>query len=135
MDIRQPDEQEFTAICRFIEAFELDNRNLKREEFLAAFRHHELVGFGRLRDRGDCIELCSLGVVTPFRRKGIGRAITKALVEKASGTVYLVCIIPQFFQPLGFTTVDQYPSSMKEKKSYCTSELAVPETYVVMKKA
>lgn len=131
--LQKPTDKQFDVICEFIKQYELDNRDLKKEQFIIAVNDQELLGFGRMRQHADCMELCSLGVVTSYRGKGIGKAIVEELVRNTKGAIYLVCIIPGFFEPLGFSTVEQYPASVKNKISYCTQELAVPETYVGMK--
>jgi len=132
LELRIPSSEEFQQICQSIAEYELDNRGLEAEQFIAAFNSGKLVGFGRLRQHPDCTELCSLGVITSLRRRGIGKAIVNALIQKAPSTLYLSCIIPDFFIPAGFRITEDYPSSMKDKLSYCTSELVVPEPYVVM---
>ena len=132
MIFRTPTANEFLQIQNYIQQFELDGRNLKQEEFTAAFRENELVGFGRLRQHSDSIELCSLGVVTQHRRQGIGKAIVKELIKRAGGNIHLVCIIPGFFSPFGFKTAENFPPSIQNKIDYCISELIVPETYVAM---
>ena len=132
LSFRTPSEKEFLQIRNYIQQFELDDRNLKKEEFTAAFRVNELVGFGRLRKHSDCTELCSLGVVTQHRRKGIGKAIVKELIQRTNNSIHLVCIIPYFFEPLGFQIVANYPWAIQDKLNYCIQELVVPETYVVM---
>lgn len=133
LTLRTPTEKEFIDICEFIRQFELDNRDLQKEQFIVALRDNELVGFGRLREHSDCFELCSLGVVTPHRRKGIGKAIVTELLKRTSTDIFLVCIIPEFFEPLGFRTVTHYPASIQNKICYCTEELVVAEQYVAMK--
>ena len=132
LTLRTPTEQEFQQIRNYIQKFDLDNRRLQQKEFTAAFRDNELVGFGRLRQHSDCIELCSLGVVTEHRRQGIGKAIVKELIKRADNSIYLVCIIPEFFIPFGFIIVEKYPEAIQDKLNYCTQELIVPETYVAM---
>jgi N-acetylglutamate synthase-like GNAT family acetyltransferase len=131
--LRTPTVTEFQRIKDYITEFELDNRALKQEEFIAAFRNDELVGFGRIREYADCSELCSLGVVTLHRRQGVGKALVKALIEKAQSDLFLVCIIPDFFIPLGFAVTEIYPAAIRDKISYCTYELIAPEKYVAMK--
>ena len=130
--IRHPDTKEFQHICNYIREFELDDRELKIQQFAAAFRNNELVGFGRLRKHDDCTELCSLGVITSLRRKGIGKAIVNELIKRSPEKLYLVCIIPDFFIPFNFKVTNNYPSSIKNKLNYCTEELKVPEVYVAM---
>ena len=132
MTFRTPTKQEFLQIRNYIQQFELDDRNLKQEEFTAAFRENELVGFGRLRIHSDCVELCSLGVVTNHRRKGIGKAIVGELIQRSISFIHLVCIIPDFFTPFGFQIIEKFPLAIQEKLDYCTHELVVPETYVAM---
>ncbi len=111
----------------------MDDRELEQHQFLAAKEKNELLGFGRIRVRENCYELCSLGVTEPNRLQGLGKKLVSDLILKASGPLYLVCIIPGFFTPFGFKVVSDYPAEMQEKLDYCTSELIVPETYVVMK--
>ena len=132
MTFRTPTLEEFILIRNYIQQFELDDRNLKQEEFTAAFRENELVGFGRLREHSDCIELCSLGVITQHRRQGIGKSIVKELIKRSTSSIHLVCIIPDFFIPFGFQSVEKYPLSVQDKLDYCTQELIVSETYVAM---
>jgi N-acetylglutamate synthase-like GNAT family acetyltransferase len=132
--LKVPSDADFDLICKYIQAFELDDRGLKKDEFLAVIDQQQLRGFGRLRKHPDCTELCSLGVVTPHRNKGIGKTITAELIRTASHTtIYVVCIIPHFFVPFGFKEVTSYPPSIKEKLEYCTQSLPVPEPYVAMR--
>jgi N-acetylglutamate synthase-like GNAT family acetyltransferase len=132
LTLRNPTEKEFQQICSYIRDFELDDRDLQLQQFVAAFRNNELVGFGRLREHSDCTELCSLGVITPLRRKGIGKAIVKELVKRAGTKLYLVCIIPDFFTPFDFKITSTYPFAIGDKLNYCTEQLVVREAYVAM---
>lgn len=124
---------QFDTIKNYISKFELDDRSLNHEQFLVAILNNEILGFGRIREHENCSELCSLGVIEPERNKGIGKALTQALIAKAKQPLYLVCIIPEYFEPMGFSICDTYPSALQNKLYYCTNELVVPETYVVMK--
>jgi N-acetylglutamate synthase-like GNAT family acetyltransferase len=133
LTLRMPDTEEFQDILDHIREFELDDRDLQVNQFIAAFRNKKLVGFGRLRKHSDGTELCSLGVITPLRRKGIGKAIVTQLIKGAPEKLYLVCIIPDFFTPFNFRITSDYPSSLQDKLDYCTNHLVVPEKYVVMK--
>ena len=133
MQIIAPTDSDFKQIRTFIKMFELDDRALDSKQFLAAYLQQELTGFGRIRNFETCSELCSLGVIEPQRLKGIGRQLVKSLVKEALQPLYLVCIIPEYFKPLGFITVSVYPDKLQDKLNYCTRELAAPENYVVMK--
>ncbi len=130
--LKKPTHNEFKQIRLFIKEYELDDRDLKPEQFTIALCEDVLIGFGRLRKHTNCMELCSLGVVTAFRNQGIGKAIVKKLLENSTKNIYLVCIIPDFFIPFGFREVKEYPVSIQLKLEYCTLELKVPEPYVAM---
>ena len=133
--LRIPDNTEFSTIKIFVHEFELDDRELIPDEFTAAFFNSALAGFGRLREHPNCTEICTLGIMETHRKKGIAKKITTELIQRAKNEIYLVCIIPEFFSQLGFSIVDEFPSSMQNKLDYCTHSLVVPEKYVVMKYA
>lgn len=132
-DIKTATEVDFTAIKQYIQQFDLDNRRLEREQFLVAKHQNEIVGFGRIRKHKGCDEICSLGVIESKRFKGIAKALVLAKIKTSTQSIYLVCIIPEFFESLGFKIVEDYPEEMQDKLNYCESELTVPEPYVVMK--
>lgn len=111
----------------------MDDRCLEREQFLVAKYEDEILGFGRIRKHNGCDEFCSLGVVESKRFKGIAKALILARIAISTQPIYLVCIIPEFFESLGFEIVTEYPYVMQDKLDYCMSELTVPEPYVVMK--
>lgn len=113
--------------------FELDDRNLRCDQFLVAKKNDELLGFGRIRRHNGCDEFCSLGIIESKRFTGIAKELILARIKIATQPIYLVCIIPDYFEALGFKIVTSYPPEMADKLNYCTSELVVPENYVVMK--
>ena len=119
-------------IKKYISEFELDNRDLKKEQFVIAKKGNELVGFGRIRKHIGCEEICSLGTITPERNKGFAKLVVNELTRLSKQPLYLVCIIPNFFSPFGFKIVTEYPTELKNKLEYCTGELVVEEEYVVM---
>jgi len=131
--IQEASIQDFEKIKAYISLFELDNRNLDYHQFLVYKKGNQLLGFGRIRSYKDCDELCSLGVIEAERNKGIGKQLVKALIQKATSTLFLVCIIPHYFEPLNFKITNQYPNEILEKLNYCTNSLVVEEDYVVMK--
>lgn len=132
-DIKTATEADFQAIKQFIKQFDLDDRCLEREQFLVAKEQDEILGFGRIRKHKGCDEFCSLGVIESNRFKGIAKALILARIAISTQPIYLVCIIPEFFESLGFEVVTDYPYEMQDKLNYCISELTVPEPYVVMK--
>ncbi len=133
MTIEKATEGDFQLIKRFIGEFALDNRDLQWQQFLVAKERDEILGFGRIRKHKGCDEFCSLGVIKSNRFKGIAEALVKARIKIATQPIYMVCIIPEYFEKLGFGIVNEYPPEMADKLNYCVSELTVPENYVVMK--
>lgn len=111
----------------------MDDRDLNCHQFLVAKDNDELIGFGRIRKHNGCDEFCSLGVLESKRFNGIAKLLVEARIKIATQPIYLVCIIPKYFESLGFKIVEDYPPEMADKLKYCMSELVVPEKYVVMK--
>jgi len=132
--IHQSSFEDFEQITQFVRQFELDNRDLQRAQFLVAKDvNQKIIGFGRIRKYNDCDELCSLGVIEAHRNKGIAKKIVEALINIATPPIYLVCIIPHYFEKSGFKIVTEFPTEISHKLNYCTFELIVPEEYVVMR--
>lgn len=130
--LKKPTDREFEEVCSYIKKYDLDNRDLQKQQFIVAFEDDLLVGFGRLLQHPDSTELCSLGVIDSRRKQHIGKAIVEALIKNSFKNVHLVCIIPDYFRQFGFQIVEQFPKSIHNKMDYCTKELVVPETYVAM---
>ncbi len=123
---------QFEEIKKYISLFELDSRQLSAEQFLVAVKNNRLIGFGRIREYENCSELCSLGVIEPERNKGVGKALTQELIKKARKKLFLVCIIPEYFEKLGFEITYNYPNPIADKLNYCRNSLPVEENYVAM---
>lgn len=133
LQIHNASETDFELIKQLIHEFDLDNRDLQCSQFLVAKENDELLGFGRIRRHKGCDEFCSLGVLEAKRFNGIAKELILARIKISTQPIYLVCIIPDYFEKLGFKIVMEYPPEIADKLHYCTSELVVPEKYVVMK--
>lgn len=139
--IQQCSEQYFQTLQEYVNAMCLDYRHLQCNEFLIALVNDELIGFGRIRDYEDCAELCSLGVVEAHRNKGVGKKLVISLIKNFyrknfnhQKNLYVVTIIPKYFQKFGFDIVENsYPLPILEKYNYCVKFLTVPEKYYVMR--
>lgn len=125
--------EDFPVIQAAIQEMELDDRDLQVSQFLVARSDKDLLGFGRIRRHRDCDEYCSLGVLPQYRSQAVAKAITHAIIRVSTQPLYLVCILPAYFEPLGFQIVDRFPAAMQGKLDYCNEALAVPEPYVVMR--
>lgn len=129
----QPNDVLMKQIAAYVEAYVLDDEDLQPQQFVAALAGKTLVGFGRLRKHNDCDELCTLGVIEEHRGKGVGKALVNKIKKLAQQNLYLVCIIPDYFVPLGFSVIhEKIPAAMKRKHQRCTSEYVVEEEYCVM---
>lgn len=113
---------------------DLDDRDMELSQFMTMDRNEQVFAFGRIKQYEGFAEACSLGVVEEARHFGLGHKLMTALVESCQQPVYLVCIIPGFFESLGFRICQQYPDAIRDKLLYCTQSLVVPEPYVVMRK-
>lgn len=133
MTICVPNSSEFDSVKVHLSEFELDDREIKKEQFLIVKKDDTLVAFCRMRKHKGCDELCSLGVIPSNRGNGYAKLLLRELISRSDQPLYLACIIPQFFEPLGFQTTNEYPVELSDKLNYCSSELMVPEKYVVMR--
>ena len=132
ISITKATQQDFDFIKEHIRLFDLDNRDLQFQQFIVAKLNDEILGFGRIRKHRGLDEFCSLGIVEPYRQQGIAKALILERITLATQPIYLCCIIPELFEPFGFTIVTDYPLEMLDKLNYCTGELVVEEPYVVM---
>lgn len=129
----------FEKVKAGIEEMRLDNRGLDYRQFLITINsNNEWMGFGRIREYKDCAEVCSVGVLEAFRKQGIGKSIVKKLIQLFRSNnekpIYVVTIIPDFFEKLNFKVAQApYPLAIQEKLEYCIYNLTVPEKYVVMR--
>ena len=126
--------ENFELVKKYIAEFELDDRELKQREFVTVSDNTGLLGFGRLREYKHFTEFCSLGILSHKRSKGLGKHLCEVLIEKAPNSVYIVCVIPSYFEPMGFEICNEYPDEITDKLNYCNGSLCVKEGYVVMRK-
>jgi len=118
--IREPNDAELIHIKSFLKEYGLDDSGISKEQFKILLYNNEIAAFGRLKKHNDCIELCSVGVVKEYRGKGLGEAIVKNLLSEVKQDVYLVTVIPGFFNKMGFKEIKEYPISLKYKsENFC----------------
>ena len=132
-NIYEASSADLEIIKNHISEYELDNRELLHTQFLVYKKSNIILGFGRIRNYVNFDELCSLGVIEPERNKTIGKKLVHALIQKSTSDLYLVCIIPKYFEPFRFKTVTEYPNEILDKINYCTNSLVVEDVYVAMK--
>jgi hypothetical protein len=59
--------------------------------------------------------------------------LVMAIIKASTQPLYLACIIPDYFIPFDFKSVENYPPALHDKLAYCNNELPVEDTYLVMK--
>jgi len=120
ISIRQPNETEFVEVRNHLKKFVLDSSEATKEQFKVLLYDDKLAAFGRLKQRNDGVELCSVGVVEEYRGKKLGEAIVKDILSIVKTDVYLVTVIPNFFKKLGFIETKEYPASLQHKRdNFC----------------
>ena len=101
--------------------FDLDREDIQWTQFIVAKRNETIIGFGRLRKYAECTEIATVGVVSEERKNGVGTLLVKELMHLGPSDIYVTCVIPEFFNKLGFQMVKQYPSVLQKKVDFCKS--------------
>ena len=99
----------------------MDANDAEWHHFFVAEISSNVKGFGRIIDRGDYIELASLGVDYYSRKKGIGKRLLEFLIQEAKRLypgkkIYGVTHRPGFLIPFGFKDVKEAPPALEYKK-------------------
>jgi N-acetylglutamate synthase-like GNAT family acetyltransferase len=111
------------TIESYVEKFRLDNENLKFEQFIVAERKGSIIGFGRIKPYRHCFELGCIAVLEAYRKRSIGSAIVKRLIEDfPSDDIWITTDIPEYFQRFGFKSTTDAPQEILDKiKRVCHS--------------
>ncbi|MBI3500727.1 MAG: GNAT family N-acetyltransferase [Bacteroidetes bacterium] len=132
--IRSAAEKELPVIERLARSFDLDWENVSWKQFLVAMKGNRIIGFGRLRSYEKFSEVATVGVIPEERNKGIGSSIVKELLRLEPKEIFVTCVIPHFFERLGFTPVKQYPPVLQKKVDFCKCYNFSEEEIFVMRK-
>jgi N-acetylglutamate synthase-like GNAT family acetyltransferase len=103
--IRPARAAESAIIRTIVRAAHLNPINLHWERFLVAEEAGRIIGVGQVRiHRAGSRELASLAVLPEAQGRGIGRALTQALLAREHGPIFLFCAEPtaQFYVRFGF---------------------------------
>ena len=73
----------------------------------AAYQIHPEIG----NAEAAVVEIVSVAVKSPFRRRGIGRALVEAVIAKAAAVlpreIVVLTFAPEFFSSLGFEVIEK----------------------------
>ena len=130
MRLRKAIKSDFPAILRIARAHNLNYAGMEADDYWVAAEGNAVFGICGLRKNPDCRELCSLGVVTEMRGRGLGTRLVRRLLRDIRGDIHLATIIPEFFSRLGFEKMPVRPPSMVKTEEWCVG--CMPERCTVM---
>ena len=108
-EIRPARSQDSWPLRLLVLGAKLDPTQLRWQQFwVIEHREGQIVACGQLRTFEGCQELGSLVVRSPWRRQGLGSALTHHLIQQAIQPLYLECLgtgLADFYQRLGFVPV------------------------------
>jgi amino-acid N-acetyltransferase len=95
------------TIVGLVRAARLDPSNLHWPNFVVAEADGQIVGCGQIRPDPGLRELGSMVVIKPYRQRGVGAAIVRALQASAPPPLYLECPAYRvsFYAQFGFQVV------------------------------
>ncbi|MFH1646054.1 MAG: GNAT family N-acetyltransferase [Candidatus Omnitrophota bacterium] len=99
----------------------LDAADARWQDFFVLKADGKTVSFARILDRGDYVEIASLGVDYYHRDKGYGVMMLKFIAEEAkkqfpSKKIYGVTHRPGFLKKIGFVESEEEPEELKIKQ-------------------
>jgi N-acetylglutamate synthase-like GNAT family acetyltransferase len=121
ISITKAQETDWPYIREKLEKYALDNHDAQWHHFFSAKTDDKIVGFARIIDRIDYVELASLGVDYYYRSRGIGKKLLEFLISEAKRVypgkpIYGVTHRPGFLSLFGFKEVEEAPPELKYKK-------------------
>jgi N-acetylglutamate synthase-like GNAT family acetyltransferase len=104
-NIRAATETDQAAIKAIVRAAQINPMGLNWQRFLVAEQDGQIVGVGQVKPHGDgSREVASIATIPEQQGKGIATAIIRTLLERESGTLYLMCQrqMAGFYERFGF---------------------------------
>ncbi|UCG82068.1 MAG: GNAT family N-acetyltransferase [Dehalococcoidia bacterium] len=122
--LRKANITDMPIIEAYIEAFRLDNENLKYEQFTVAEENGNIVGFGRIKQYEYCSELGCVAVLEDCRNRSVGSALVRKLMQDfPRNDIWITTDIPEYFERFGFKPADEAPREIVDKiKRVCQSK-------------
>lgn len=104
----------------------LDPTQLQWEQFSAIECEGKIVACGQLRSFPECQELGSLVVARPWRDRGLGSALVKHLIDRATQPLYIECmgLLVPFYLKFGFVPVSWHSLPKPLKIKFALGQLA-----------
>ncbi len=108
--IRAATEADQEAIKAIVHAAHINPMDLNWSRFLVAEEDDQIVGVGQVKPHGDgSREVASIATIPERQGQGIATAIIRALLERESGALYLMCQqqMAGFYERFGFRRAEQ----------------------------
>lgn len=118
MHITRPNTQEFEQAITLAKQLVLDVSEATPRQFWIVKEQEQVVGCVRAINRGPLVELATLGVLPTSEKKGIGATLVHHMQQHHS-SLHLVCVIPEYFEKLGFKRVLVTPEQLLPKVNNC----------------
>lgn len=112
--IQPANELQYLQILVLAKYMALDLSEVRRNQFVVALEGKKIIGFIRVKNKKELIELATMGVVKGYRGQGIGRMLIDHFKEKYQ-SLHLITCIPQHFEKQGFVPVSEIPDSLQGK--------------------
>lgn len=121
--IEKAQESDWPYIQEKLKKYALDSTDAQWHQFFVAKLNGKTVGFTRIIEREDVVEIASLGVDYYHRKKDIGKKLLKFIIEEAKRRypgrrIYGVTHRPGFLEPFGFEEAEDAPEALKNKKYF-----------------
>lgn len=93
----------------------------KASECIIAIRGENLIGIARLKThkKNKLHELSSVTVKDGWRNCGIGKLILSKIFKMAKYDICLNTVIPDYYESMGFETVDKKPKLLVKNGVWC----------------
>lgn len=136
MIVRRATGEDMPYVIRIAWRLALDYPGMENDLFFVAEERGKIIGILGLKDYGEFVEVLSVGVLEEYQGTGLGKKLVdEALKSVKKRVVYLLTVIPGFYEQFGFRKVEQYPEALKKDaawcagcdKSKCTVMVRVPE--------
>lgn len=108
MNIRLAQPQDQEAIRQIIHAARLNPIGLDWQHFVVAEEKNEVIGVGQVKLHKDgSRELASIAVIPAWQKRGVGSALIRKLLERETGTLYLMCRgeLESYYARFGFRPI------------------------------
>ncbi|HKA90150.1 MAG TPA: PhzF family phenazine biosynthesis isomerase [Haliangiales bacterium] len=119
-----------------VQRLRLDAERLDVEQFVVWRDQGRVLAFGRIKPYDDGVfELAGVAVLEEARGRGLGKLITRALIDRfPARDVWITTDLVEFFEPLGFRRSDVGPAAISAKLERVCASLRTGVVAMVLHK-